>query len=189
MSAAKKPSVPNGCGCLIEQPWPLPRDIERYYASLAELVEAGSTNNELKHQLGLPKTAWLPTAPPTGNELVPELAVARASLPTHCLTQKRYSTKVVASIKDAAENSGGDRVGEASAGWQNRSCWHQYETGTGPRPRMTRAASWTNSSPQLTAIGRFLETSPMDRSSASHQMLTLFQNRLMIEELTELGSR
>ena len=60
-------------------------DIERYYASMAELVEAGSTNNELNISSAFQNclAAYCAT---DRNELVPELAVARASLPTHCLT-------------------------------------------------------------------------------------------------------
>ena len=53
--------------------------------------------------------------------------------------QKRYSKKVIASNKMLPKIRQAIAWREALAGWQNRSCWQQYETGTTrPAPRDRR---------------------------------------------------
>ena len=67
-------------------------------------------------------------------------------------------------------------MGEASAGWQNRSCWHQYETGA--------VSYWKDKSRILDEFiatidsdRAFLDTSLMGRPSALHKTPTLFKVR------------
>ena len=60
--------------------------------------------------------------------------------------QNRYPTQVVASNKMLPKIGEAIAWEEASARWQNRNCWQQYETATGALPRRTRAGSSTSSS-------------------------------------------
>ena len=101
----------------------------------------------------------------------------------------RYSTKVVASIKTLP------KIPEAIAWGRHQQDGKTEVVGISTRPvpdlvqaGRTRAVSWTNSSPLLTAagcFGNFADGSPVSFAQDADSV----QNRLMIEELTELGSR
>ena len=66
-------------------------------------------------------------------------------------------------------------MGEASAGWQNRSCWHQYETGNRASPGKNKSRILDEFIATIDSDRAFLETSPMDRPSALDKVLTLFK--------------
>ena len=148
-------------------------DIERYYASLAELVEAGSTNNELNISSAFQNclAAYCAT---DRNELVPELAVARASLPTHCLTQNDTLRKWLPQSRRCRKFRRRSRGGGISRMAKQKllaSVRDRYRTSSkDDKSRILDEFIATIDSDRA-----FLETSPMDRPSASHQMLTLFK--------------
>ena len=152
---------------------PASPDIEHYYASLAELVEAGSTNNELNIRSAF-QNCLAAYCAAHRDELLPKLAVARASLPTHCLTQNdtlRKSLPQSRRFRKFRGRSRGEGISRMAKQKLLASVRDRYRTSS----RKDKSRILDEFIATIESDRAFWDTSPMDRPSALHKMLTLFK--------------